>query len=77
VVDFSPNKLEDFARSLADPNYNDIDGEPTVHQRDVWEWAFWLLLEEPRAPPGKPLERMKVLVSGTDAEFLLNLSPMK
>jgi protection-of-telomeres protein 1 len=80
VVDFFPPKLEDFSHSLDDPLYNDMDmvEESTVMDLDKpeesrWEWAFWLLLEDYKKVPGKQSERMKVLVAGPGAEFLLNM----
>jgi protection-of-telomeres protein 1 len=75
VVDFAPNKLEDFARSLDDNAYNDVDYTP--RRNGQWEWAFWLLLEETKTPPGKDPLRLKVLVAGHDADHLLKIDATK
>lgn len=84
VVDFYPPKLEDFAHSLDDDGYNDcpdpedastmdIDGTPSSR----WEWAFWLLLEDTKKNSTGQHERIKVLVAGLDADYLLKLDACK
>jgi hypothetical protein len=42
-----------------------------------WEWAFWLLLEDVKKNSRGEHERMKVLVAGRDAEYLLKLDACK
>jgi hypothetical protein len=86
VVDFFPSKLEDFAHCLDDHKYND---QPSRLDRDDdetfiddtpgnrWEWGFWLLLEDAKEVPGQETARMKVLVAGQDAEYLLKLDASK
>jgi protection-of-telomeres protein 1 len=79
VIDFFPPKIEDFAHSLDDAQYNDemdddndemdLDGS----QSRRWEWAFWLLLEDFKPNSTGERERVKLLVAGQDAEYLLRL----
>jgi protection of telomeres protein 1 len=84
-VDFSPPKLEDFAQSLDDPNYDDLpdvtsSGDSwnmTDMPKPRWEWAFWLLLEEAKTAPGETPIQIKVLVSGADAVYMLKIDADK
>lgn len=90
VVDFFPPKLEDFAVPY-DPEYamlsesasddEDEDGDTRItgrRRRRMWEWRFCLLVENGTPPPrGQPRERMKLFVSGHDAEYLLKLDAVK
>ncbi|KAL1999243.1 hypothetical protein VTN02DRAFT_4832 [Thermoascus thermophilus] len=86
VVDFFPPKLEDFAvpynpeyAMLSGSESDEEDEEDTMmngrHRRRLWEWRFCLLVEDGTPPPrGQPRERVKLFVSGPDAEFLLKLT---
>jgi protection of telomeres protein 1 len=74
VVDFYPPKLEDFSRSLQDPEFNDCSAEEDWRMpRPSWEWAFYLLVEDAHQDE-KMKERMKLVVAGPEAEYLLNLT---
>lgn len=43
-----------------------------------WEWRFCLLLESGSPPPpGQHRERMKLFVSGYDAEYLLKMDAVE
>jgi protection of telomeres protein 1 len=84
VVDFYPPKLEDFSHSLDDPGYNDDPDPEDSSYMDIdmdpiprWEWGFWLLLEDLKKNSRQEHEQMKVLVSGSDAEYLLKLTACK
>lgn len=81
AVDFFPPLLEDFAvRSDDEPadsdgeNDNDDQSSHGSNGRTSWEWRFCLLVED-AAPsaPGQTKARMKVFVSGKDADHLLKL----
>jgi hypothetical protein len=81
VVDFFPPKLEDFA--VPDDSDHELRPDAGVDEthnshnpvRSLrWQWRFCLLVESvPPPPDGKPGERMKLFVSGPDAEYLLKL----
>ncbi|GIJ89273.1 hypothetical protein Asppvi_008204 [Aspergillus pseudoviridinutans] len=79
VVDFFPPKLEDFAvpdesdHKQMDEIHNSHSSNSPSHSIR-WQWRFCLLVEN--VPPhlhGKSSERMKLFVSGADAEYLLKL----
>ncbi|ORY03214.1 hypothetical protein BCR34DRAFT_591641 [Clohesyomyces aquaticus] len=74
VVDFSPGFLQQFTRSMADCNWNTAlqSVEPNDRKRDDrWEWAFVLLVEDINVPAGATPERLRLFVTGQDAEKLL------
>ena len=83
VVDFWPPRLEDFARSLNDATYNDTpydtnDDEDYLAESPVtksWEWVFCLLVEDATTPSSMkdPQTRLNLLVTQSDAEFLLKM----
>lgn len=81
VVDFFPPKLEEFAvPDDSDHELRPDGGVDETHNSDNpgrsvrWQWRFCLLVESVPPPPhGKPRERMKLFVSGPDAEYLLQL----
>lgn len=85
VVDFFPPKLEDFAHSLDDVDYNDLpdpSADDSYMDMDMtpsprWEWAFWLLLEDAKKNSRGEYEQMKILIHGLDAEYLLKLTACK
>jgi len=80
-VDFYPPKLEDFTQSLDDTKYNDatgVDLPPSSLDMDStpkprWVWHFWLLVEDASTPEGEEPARMKLLIAGEDALYLLQL----
>ena len=83
VVDFYPQNLEDFARSLEDSMYEDAEQgdredknsmDMDVEVEKKWEWAFFLLVEDAKQPKtAHETIKLKLLVSGGDAECLLKL----
>ncbi|KAF2138803.1 uncharacterized protein K452DRAFT_255690 [Aplosporella prunicola CBS 121167] len=82
VVDYYPHNLEDFAHPLFDDTYNNVEPEVTddspvemfSQSPPLWEWAFYLLVEDARQPPGATSPtRMRLLVADKDAEHLLKL----
>ncbi|KAH1298488.1 hypothetical protein KXV29_008547 [Aspergillus fumigatus] len=81
VVDFFPPKLEDFAVPEESDHKPRLDAEVdeihNFHRADRsirWQWRFCLLVENvPPHPHGKSSQRMKLFVSGADAEYLLKL----
>jgi len=85
VVDFFPPKLEDFAvpeepdngeLAASDGEVLDTSSSPKNFTR--WEWRFCLLVENSTPPgPGVPNERIRLYVSGPDAECLLGLDPVE
>lgn len=82
VIDFFPPDLEDFAfplngeTSLFSSSANGGGRGPGDPIR--WEWRFCLLLESGSAPPpGQARERMKLFVSGYDAEYLLKMDAVE
>lgn len=86
VVDYFPDKVEDFAAPRRVSEYdilpdNDGEGEEDSEidltgenaDRVQWEWRFFLLVEDARLPPntgGRPTQ-MELLVADTDGDFLL------
>ena len=91
VVDFFPNKLEDFAVCLGRPSEYDIlsdiesnspseDSDQSISDSEEkrWEWRFALTLEDASpTPPSEPKARMEVFVAEQDADFLLKLDACK
>ncbi|GAQ06172.1 hypothetical protein ALT_3493 [Aspergillus lentulus] len=81
VVDFFPPKLEDFAvpeESDHKPRPDaEVDETHNFHSAGCsirWQWRFCLLVENvPPHPHGESSQRMKLFVSGADAECLLKL----
>ena len=74
VIDFYPPKLEDFSRSLEDPEFNNCSAPEDWRTPPAeWEWAFYLLVEDANQEDKKK-EQMKLLVAGPEAEYLLRLS---
>jgi len=79
AVDFFPPRIEDFTQCIDNPDYNDqvdqnddemdLDSSPSRR----WEWAFWLLLEDINPSSRGYREKVRVLVSDLDADYLLRL----
>ncbi|KAI9658554.1 MAG: hypothetical protein M1829_006780 [Trizodia sp. TS-e1964] len=85
VIDFFPPTLAEFSvrsahQALSD--YSDSEAESiasppeTLTQNprfagDKWEWRFYLLVEDASGPA--PRARMRLLVAGPDAEYLLKI----
>jgi protection-of-telomeres protein 1 len=77
VVDFFPHNLEDFARSMADPDWhtalkgtNSGDIRPSTR----WEWGFVLLVESSNIPTGTTPERLRLFVNNPAGQHLLNMN---
>lgn len=90
VVDFFPHSLEDFSVPynkeydyLSDVETDDEEGElgddPSGSLK--WEWRFCLLVEDgiPNTQHAKdqPKERIELLVSKSDAVFLLKMDALE
>jgi hypothetical protein len=82
VVDYYPPNIADFSvpyipessSAYSSDNEDNITSEtPGIR----WEWRFCLLVEDAQILPGQPRERIKLFVSGSDAEFLLKLDAVK
>ncbi|KAF3483262.1 telomere-binding alpha subunit central domain-containing protein [Arthroderma uncinatum] len=89
IVDFFPHDLGDFS-VLYNPDHailskdgdalsDDSDENSPPGARLRWEWRFCLLVEDggpniPHLPRGQTRERMPLFVSGSDAEFLLQIN---
>ena len=82
VIDFFPNRLEDFCAPIRESDYSylsdhesvsDIDPTQTsVEDDDVkWEWRFILLVEDARPSPNSEPVQMELLLCGTDGDYLL------
>lgn len=80
VVDFWPDKLENFSQSLDSRAYNNCPDEPDSQDMMIdespqprgWEWFFYIWVMDATQPPGTrdPL-CLKLLVAQDDAVFLL------
>ncbi|EED12893.1 telomere-binding alpha subunit central domain protein [Talaromyces stipitatus ATCC 10500] len=78
VVDFFPPNIADFAvpyipKSSSSSSSDDEDDITSETPGIRWEWRFCLLVEDAQILPGQPRDRVKLFVSGSDAEFLLKL----
>lgn len=84
VVDFRPNRLEDFASSRRRTQFDvlsDNSGEESSSDSDashhngrkkVWEWRFALCLEDATKTPG-PKTRLWVLIDNLEGQYLTGL----
>jgi protection of telomeres protein 1 len=87
VVDFFPPNIADFAvpykprrNSASPPSSSEDEDEDdiTPETRGIkWEWRFCLLVEDDKVAPGQARDRIKLFVSGAEAEFLLKLDAVK
>jgi len=83
VVDFFPPDIADFAvpyrsrsfhSSSSQSSDDEDEDEITSETRGIkWEWRFCLLVEDAKIAPGQSRDRMKLFISGAEAEFLLKL----
>lgn len=82
VIDFHPPNIADFAAPHKTSDYeclSDYESDSDVsmdltdpHGAEVeWEWRFELLVEDASSPAPQESGRMKLLVAGPDADFLL------
>lgn len=82
VVDFFPPDIADFAVAY-NPDYpasdseGDDDDDVSPSRRVRWEWRFCLLVEDAKIAPGQSRNRIKLFVSGAEAEFLLKLDAVE
>jgi hypothetical protein len=80
VVDFTPQNLEDFTRSMQDPDWNKTLKDPSIKDRrrdDRWQWAFILYVEDANIPAGTTPQRFPLFVNDESAQCLLNMSAVK
>lgn len=84
VVDFFPPNIADFCvpymprSSPSSPQSSEDEDEIAPETLGVrWEWRFCLLVEDAQILPSQPRKRIKLFVSGSDAEFLLKLDAVK
>lgn len=90
VVDFSPDRLEDFAVGRAVSEYDILSdhgsGEDPdsghensgLPQKKEWKWQFALRLEDGDASDdSKAKGQLWAVVDNSDAQFLLGLDPDK
>jgi hypothetical protein len=84
--DFSVSRKVTEYDLISDMNGSDVESDESGPEdftegltewakRRVWEWRFYLLVEDLAAKPRHPSnkERMKLLVAGPDAEHLLGI----
>ncbi|ERF71599.1 hypothetical protein EPUS_00588 [Endocarpon pusillum Z07020] len=82
VIDFHPPNIADFAAPHKRSDYeclSDYESDSDIsmdltdpHGAEVeWEWRFELLVEDASSPAPQESGRMKLLVAGPDADFLL------
>jgi hypothetical protein len=93
VIDFKPNRLEDFACSRMQSQYaclsdnseaessssEDEDIQDMSHGQMIWEWRFALLLEDATPSKGRNKEdnRVWVIVDNSSAQYLTGLDASK
>jgi hypothetical protein len=89
VVDFRPQRLEDFARSRARTDFRYLNNDSSDENlsdsgeddsddtgRQIWEWRFLLQLEDV-APKAKERQRVWVVVNNAEAQCLTDLDATK
>lgn len=69
-MDFYPPDVRGFTHHTLTPEWN--PEESTT--RSSWEWGFVLLLEDDPKPAGQDPSRLRVIVSGQEAVFLLKMN---
>lgn len=83
VIDFRPNKLENFARARKASEFDilsDNDEDPSDYEADSissstrWEWAFMLLLEDASSQAGPRPGRVWATVDNEQAQYLTGLN---
>jgi protection of telomeres protein 1 len=76
VVDFYPNKLEDFSRPVEGLTQSEMDGREDLDpdsKVNNWEWAFYLLVEDAKVSKGEDPAKLSLLVSNSAAQGLLKM----
>lgn len=77
VVDFTPDNIEDFAQCLAGESYNNTKtGGAAKKNQHVWEWAFYILVEDAKPAAGEEPVQLPLQVFGEEAINLLNIAPV-
>lgn len=79
VVDFTPNDIQDFARSLDDETYQQWDpysDTPPLNSTNKWEWAFYVLVEDAKPGAGEQPVQLPLQVFGDEAIKLLGIAPV-
>jgi protection-of-telomeres protein 1 len=77
VVDFFPHNLEEFARSMADPDWHTALQKSDLgemRQNTRWEWGFVLLVENANVAAGTTPERLRLFVNNPAGQHLLNMN---
>ena len=82
MVDYFPPNIADFAVPYIpewSPEYSSDDEENITSETPgvKWQWRFCLLVEDAQILPSQRRERIKLFVSGRDAEFLLKLDAVE
>lgn len=84
ILDFLPNRLEDFAAPYASSEYDMLSSasEESGSEMDIdssgdinWEWRFALLVEDAslRSRSSQERKQMILQVCGTDGDYLLDM----
>ncbi|KAE9983550.1 hypothetical protein BLS_004132 [Venturia inaequalis] len=77
VVDFAPEKIEDFAQCMSDEKYNNMPaGRAANNNQNVWEWCFDILVEDAKPTPGEEPVQLPLQVFGDEAIKLLEIAPV-
>lgn len=77
VVDFMPDNVEGFAQCLSDESYNDTKaGRAITQNHHVWEWAFYILVEDAKPAVGEEPVQLPLQVFGEEAIKLLGIAPV-
>lgn len=75
VVDFAPDKIEDFAQCLSNEEYNDVSAGRATNEH-VWEWCFDILVEDAKPTHGEEPVQLPLQVFGDEAVKLLDIAPV-
>jgi protection of telomeres protein 1 len=76
VVDFSPEDLTDFSKSITDSAWNNMFENMAFehrHSEDRWEWFFPLLVEDAVIPAGTAPVRFPLFVTNDAGQHLLKM----
>lgn len=77
VVDFTPDRIEDFAQLLSDETYNTTPaGRAAKNNQHVWEWCFDILVEDAKPTPGEEPVQLPLQIFGDEAIKLLGIAPV-
>lgn len=79
VVDFTPDKIQDFARSKDDETYNEwnpYSDTTSLSDTNQWEWAFYILVEDAKPSTGEESMQLPLQIFGEEAINLLGIAPV-